>query len=141
MPIATASAFPRRRQSASAQNPSLTMQPHPVVRSRRHSTPCRPRAGGWCRLLLLLTWLATLPAFALVSGTKTALVMLVNLTDASIDCSVSDVQGFFFTNSPLNVDSYFDHSTWGNVHWSGNVVAVSVNFPKSPCAQDNWAAA
>src|SRR3954467_10925378 len=83
--------------------------------------------------------LFTFTASALVSGTKTALIMLVSLNDAPIDCSVAEVNGFFFTNAPLNVDSYFDHSTWGNVRWSGNVVAVSINFPKSPCSGDAWA--
>src|SRR3954467_10798123 len=82
--------------------------------------------------------LFTFTASALVSGTKTALIMLVSLTDAPIDCSIAEVNGFFFTNSPLNVDSYFDHSTWGNVHWSGNVINVSVNYSKTPCNDTAW---
>src|SRR5688572_4066840 len=78
-------------------------------------------------------------AFSATSGTKTALVMLVSLTDAPIDCSIAEVNGFFFTNSPLNVDSYYDHATWGNVRWTGSVIAVSVPFPKDPCNRDAWA--
>jgi hypothetical protein len=65
--------------------------------------------------------------------------MLVSLTDAPIDCSVAEVNGFVFTNSPLNVDSFYDHATWGNVRWSGNVIAVSIPFASSPCNADAWA--
>jgi hypothetical protein len=72
-------------------------------------------------------------------GTKTALVMLVSLTNAPIDCTIAEVNGFVFTNSPLSVDSYFDHSTWGNVRWSGNVIAVTVGYGTGSCSQDAWA--
>jgi len=78
-------------------------------------------------------------ASATVTGTKTALVMLVSLTDAPIDCTVAEVNGMYFTNSPLNVDSFYDHATWGNVRWSGNVIAVSIAHSKSPCSADAWA--
>src|SRR5262249_48209748 len=88
---------------------------------------------------LLLAGLVTSAARAAVSGTKSALVMLVSLADAPIDCSVAEGQGFCFTNNPLNVDSYFNHSTWGAVRWTGSVVAVSINFSNTGCNQDAWA--
>ena len=75
-------------------------------------------------------------ASATVTGTKTALVMLVSLTDAPIDCTVAEVNGMYFTNSPLNVDSFYDHATWGNVRWSGNVIAMSIAHSRSPCSAD-----
>lgn len=84
-------------------------------------------------------WLATGVASAAVTGTKTALVMLVSLTNAPIDCTIAEVNGFVFTNSPLNVDSFYDHATWGNVRWSGNVIAVSIPFGTTPCNADAWA--
>jgi hypothetical protein len=76
---------------------------------------------------------------AAVTGTKSALMMLVSLTNAPIDCSIGEVRGFMFTNSPLNVDSFYDHATWGNVRWTGSVVAVSIAFGTSPCNADAWA--
>ena len=66
---------------------------------------------------LTMTIIAT-SGHAQVAGTKSALVMLVSLTDAPIECSIPEVNGLFFTNSPLNVDSYYDHSTWGQVRWT-----------------------
>jgi hypothetical protein len=95
--------------------------------------------SGWHLALAVTICIAASAASAAVSGTKGALIMLVSLTDAPIDCTIGEVNGFFFTNSPLNVDSYFSHSTWGSVRWTGSVVSVSVNFPKSPCSQDAWA--
>src|SRR5437016_562260 len=85
------------------------------------------RPGTSPALAWLVLWLTGWTASAAVTGTKTALVMLVSLTDAPIDCSIAEVNGFFFTNSPLNVDSYFNHSTWGNVRWTGSVIAVSIS--------------
>jgi hypothetical protein len=76
---------------------------------------------------------------AAVTGTKSALVMLVSLTNPPIDCSIGEVKGFMFTNSPLNVDSFYDHSTWGNVRWTGSVVAVTIAFGTSLCSADAWA--
>src|SRR5262245_58434813 len=89
-------------------------------------------------LALLSLFFTHSTASAATSGTKTALVMLVSLTNAPIDCSIAEVNGFMFTNTPLNVDSYFDHSTWGNVRWSGSVIAVSVAFGTNSCSQDAW---
>src|SRR5262245_53180692 len=69
----------------------------------------RSRQTGWrlpLGLALFLPWVIVNGASAAVSGTKSALVMLVSLSDAPIDCSFAEVNGFFFTNSPLNVDSY-----------------------------------
>lgn len=80
-----------------------------------------------------------LPLMAAVTGTKTALVMLVSLTDAPTECSIPEVQGLMFTNQPLNVDLFYDHATWSNVRWTGNVVAVNIAFAKSPCSPDAWA--
>jgi hypothetical protein len=94
---------------------------------------------GWQITISLAACLLAGAASAAVTGTKTALVMLVSLTDAPIDCSVAEVNGFVFTNSPLNVDSFYDHATWGNVRWSGNVIAVSIPFASSPCNADAWA--
>jgi hypothetical protein len=65
--------------------------------------------------------------------------MLVSLADAPIDCTVPEVNGLLFTNSPLNVDSYSDHATWGNVRWTGSVVTVSIAFSTNPCNRDVWA--
>lgn len=78
-------------------------------------------------------------ASAAVTGTKTALVMLVSMTNAPIDCTIAEVSGFVFTNSPLNVDSFYDRATWGNVRWSGNMIAVSIPFGTTPCNADAWA--
>ncbi len=76
---------------------------------------------------------------AAVTGTKSALVMLVSLTNAPIDCSVGEVQGMMFTNLPLNVDSFYNEATWGNVRWTGSVINVSINYGTSPCNADAWA--
>jgi hypothetical protein len=78
-------------------------------------------------------------AAAAVLGTKSALVMLVSMTNAPAECSIPEVRGFIFTNSPLNVDSFYDHATWGNVRWTGSVISVSINFGTSPCSADAWA--
>jgi len=94
---------------------------------------------AWLVVLSLSLGLAAWTAPAAVSGTKSALVMLVSLTDAPIDCTIAEVNGFWFTNSPLNVDSYYDHSTWGSVRWTGAVITVSVAFSKTPCNADAWA--
>lgn len=79
------------------------------------------------------------PASASITGTKSALVMLVSFNDAPIDCTVAEVTGFWFTNSPLNVDSFYNEATWGNVRWTGSVINVSINFSRSPCSADAWA--
>jgi hypothetical protein len=92
----------------------------------------------WAGLVLFACGL-TAPLFAAVTGTKSALVMLVSLTNAPIDCTIGEVRGLMFTNSPLNVDSFYDHATWGNVRWTGSVVAVSIPFGTSPCSADAWA--
>ena len=86
--------------------------------------------------VFLVSAVFTTSLSAAVTGTKSALVMLVSLTDAPIDCSVGEVKGFVFTNSPLSVDSFYDHATWGNVRWTGSVVAVSIPFAKNPCNAD-----
>lgn len=80
-----------------------------------------------------------LPSAAAVSGTKSALVILVSMTNAPIDCTIPEVQGLVFTNLPLNVDSFYDHATWGNVRWTGSVINVSINYGTSPCLADAWA--
>ena len=76
---------------------------------------------------------------AAVTGTKSALIMLVSMTNAPIDCSIAEVRGFVFTNLPLSVDTYYDHATWGNVRWTGSVVNVSIPFGTAPCNADAWA--
>ncbi len=97
-----------------------------------------PRKRAVFALSLLISAGAT-AAFGAVSGTKSALVMLVSLTNAPIDCSVGEVRGMMFTNLPLNVDSFYNEATWGNVRWTGSVINVSINFGTSPCNADAWA--
>lgn len=99
------------------------------------------RIAYWLRVLALAiaACFTGVNAWAAVTGTKTALVMLVSMTNAPIDCTVAEVNGLFFTNSPLNVDAYYQHSTWSNVNWSGSVIAVSIPFGTSPCNADAWA--
>jgi hypothetical protein len=81
----------------------------------------------WTRTMALglVACFASGSAWAAVSGTKTALIMLVSMTNAPIDCTLGEVNGLFFTNSPLSVDTYYRHSTWSNVNWSGNVIVNS----------------
>jgi len=98
-----------------------------------------PSSRGFRLICLAAACLTVISAQAAVTGTKSALIMLVSLTDAPIDCTVPEVRGLFLTNSPLNVDSYYDHATWSNVRWTGSVVAVSIAFTKSPCNRDVWA--
>ncbi len=74
-----------------------------------------------------------------VSGNKSALVMLVSMTNAPIDCTVGEVNGMVFTNLPLNVDSFYNDATWGGVRWTGSVVNVSINYGTTPCNADVWA--
>jgi len=66
-------------------------------------------------------------------------VMLVSMTNAPTECSIPEVTGLFLTNTPLNVDSFYDHATWGNVRWTGSVINVSINYGTSPCSADAWA--
>jgi hypothetical protein len=76
---------------------------------------------------------------AAVTGTKSALVMLVSMTNAPIDCTIGEVNGMVFTNLPLNVDSFYNDATWGGVRWTGSVVNVSINYGTTPCNADVWA--
>src|SRR5688572_23758224 len=117
------------------QHPPMSTQ---VSLTRSTAASRRRLTHRWTVALSLALTCLSLSAPAAVTGTKTALIMLVSLNDAPIDCSIGDVQGFYFTNQPLNVDSFYDHATWGNVRWAGNVIAVSVNFNKSPCNDNAW---
>jgi len=95
------------------------------------------RCAGLTLLLLLCFTAQTI--LAAVTGTKTAIVMLVSLNDAPSECSTSYVNNKWFTQSPLNIKAFYEHSSYNNMTWSGNVIAVSINYSKNICQRDAWA--
>ncbi|HYG22531.1 MAG TPA: LamG-like jellyroll fold domain-containing protein [Verrucomicrobiae bacterium] len=98
---------------------------------------CKTAIRSLLAALLICFSISLAPAA--VSGTKSALIMLVSLNDAPIDCTVAEVNGMVFTNSPLNVDSFYNAATWGSIRWTGSVINVSINDSITPCDTDNWA--
>jgi hypothetical protein len=99
----------------------------------------RQKLGGKILLAALLAASLMTNATAAVTGTKTAIVMLVNLNDAPIECSTSYVNNKWFVASPLNIKAFYEHSSYGNMTWSGNVLTVSINYSKNTCQRDTWA--
>jgi hypothetical protein len=75
-----------------------------------------------------------------VSGTQPTIVMLVNLLDASVSCSVGGVSNMMFSPVGTSVDGLYRDTSYGNVSFSGDVVGpFTISYSVNPCDATAWA--
>jgi regulation of enolase protein 1 (concanavalin A-like superfamily) len=76
-------------------------------------------------------------AAAAVAGGQSTIVMLVNLQNVTVACSVAQVSNTMF-GTTYSVDSLYRETSYGNVWFTGNVVGpYTINYSTTPC--DGWA--
>jgi hypothetical protein len=75
-----------------------------------------------------------------VTGNQPTIVMLVNLLDASVSCSIGGVSNMLFSPTGTSVDGLYRDTSYGNVSFSGDVVGpFTINYSVNPCDATAWA--
>jgi hypothetical protein len=85
-----------------------------------------------------------LPAAVTVPGEQKTIVLVVDFFDATVSCSVDEIQDIMFTD-PLDnsIDDFYQETSSGNVWFTGDVVGpYTINYEGAgTCAYSSWAAA
>lgn len=82
---------------------------------------------------------ATSPA-TVVSGEQKALVIVANLTDASVACSIDSIRDLMFNGLTSSVDGLYRETSYSAISFTGQVVGpYALNYSGSSCDSTLWA--
>jgi hypothetical protein len=77
---------------------------------------------------------------AVVAGDQKTLVIMANLTDASVTCSADSVRDLMFNAPTSSVDGLYRETSYGAVSFSGQVVGpYALNHSSGTCDSSLWA--
>jgi hypothetical protein len=75
----------------------------------------------------------------MVAGDQKTLVIMANLTDASVTCSADSVREMMFSPN-ASVDALYRETSYDSISFTGQVVGpYSINFSASTCDSTRWA--